>query len=449
MKKRIPLIIIISLLVLYVAFIFFTRNNMIGNIEINNINCSFKTYEDVSKLLESKVDIPKLTITKKENEITTLNVSQYCKFTYNIEDIKKINENIPFYERLLFPIFDFSKTIEPAVSIDNEKLNECLIAANGKNMPKNAYIAFNKDDNLFHIEPETEGDILETEDATKIISDAIIKNDFTVDISNAYVKAGITKDNEELIKKLEELNKNTNFTITYTIGDEEIKIDKSIFYDWYEKDENGVPYLNDDKYAINEENLRTFVGKIANKYDNKIINFKTHDNKDIEIEKGSLINELNVEKEVQQLTTDINNQKDVKREPIWKTKGLVNKKIDDTYIEVSIDKQHLWYYKDGEIVLESNVVTGKQGTNDTDKGAWYVIEKTKGTYLTGASWKTWVDYWMPFNNSGEGLHDASWRNKFGSNIYINDGSHGCVNLPSEFAKELYENINVNIPVIIY
>lgn len=449
MKKRIPLIIIAILIILYIAFTFFTKDKMIGNIKINNIDCSFKTYEDISKSLESSIDIPELSITNGEKELIKLNVSQYCKFTYNVEEIKKINEAIPFYERLLFPVFDFSKTLEPIVDIDEEKLNECLIAANGKNMPKNAYIAFDKKSKEFYIEPETVGDILETEDATKIISDAIINNETTVDISKAYVKAGITKDNEELIAKTKELNENTNFTITYIVDDEEIVVDKSIFYDWYEKDENGVPYLDNEKYAINEEKVRTYLGKIANKYNNTVVNFTTHDKQEIEITNGSLISELDIDKETNQLIKDINTQKDVKRDFIWKSKGLVNKEVDDTYVEVSIDKQHLWYYVDGKVLLESNIVSGTLNTNDTNKGAWYIISKKESTYLTGPSWKTWVDYWMPFNKDGEGLHDASWRNKFGGNIYKTDGSHGCVNLPVEFAKDLYDVIEINTPVIVY
>ena len=52
-----------------------------------------------------------------------------------------------------------------------------------------------------------------------------------------------------------------------------------------------------------------------------------------------------------------------------------------------------------------------------------------------------VSYWMPFNK-GIGLHDASWRSTFGRDIYINSGSHGCINLPTGFAGSLYSQIDV-------
>ena len=44
---------------------------------------------------------------------------------------------------------------------------------------------------------------------------------------------------------------------------------------------------------------------------------------------------------------------------------------------------------------------------------------------------------MPFNG-GIGFHDASWRSKFGGTIYQYSGSHGCINLPVDKAKLLYE-----------
>ena len=55
---------------------------------------------------------------------------------------------------------------------------------------------------------------------------------------------------------------------------------------------------------------------------------------------------------------------------------------------------------------------------------------------------------MPFNG-GIGIHDASWRNKFGGEIYKTGGSHGCVNSPYEVAKAIFDNIEVGTPVVCY
>ena len=55
---------------------------------------------------------------------------------------------------------------------------------------------------------------------------------------------------------------------------------------------------------------------------------------------------------------------------------------------------------------------------------------------------------MPFNGN-IGLHDAIWRDSFGSDIYKKSGSHGCINMPYLKAKELYGEIAKGTPVICY
>ena len=55
---------------------------------------------------------------------------------------------------------------------------------------------------------------------------------------------------------------------------------------------------------------------------------------------------------------------------------------------------------------------------------------------------------MPFNG-GIGLHDATWRGSFGGEIYRNSGSHGCINMPYEKAKELYEKVDAGTVVHVY
>ena len=59
-----------------------------------------------------------------------------------------------------------------------------------------------------------------------------------------------------------------------------------------------------------------------------------------------------------------------------------------------------------------------------------------------------VDFWMPFNGN-IGIHDASWRTEFGKNIYMTNGSHGCVNSPYELANTIFDNIEAGTPIVCY
>ena len=60
-----------------------------------------------------------------------------------------------------------------------------------------------------------------------------------------------------------------------------------------------------------------------------------------------------------------------------------------------------------------------------------------------------VHYWMPFNG-GVGIHDlASRGNNFGGDIYMTNGSHGCINTPLDAAKKIFDTVSVGTPVIVY
>lgn len=121
-----------------------------------------------------------------------------------------------------------------------------------------------------------------------------------------------------------------------------------------------------------------------------------------------------------------------------------------TYIDVDIDNQNVTYYLNGQTAFTSPCVTGDTSKRrSTPTGVYAVFGHVAGTYLTGPTWRNWVDYWMPFTRSGCGLHDASWRSSFGGDIYKTNGSHGCVNLPCDKAKELFDMIGIGTVVIVH
>lgn len=125
-----------------------------------------------------------------------------------------------------------------------------------------------------------------------------------------------------------------------------------------------------------------------------------------------------------------------------------------TYVFVSIERQHLTYFVDGEVALDCPVVTGNAGNHNTPRGTFYLIYKSrnltlKGRNDDGSKYASFVNYWMAFLGSSYGLHDATWRSTFGGRIYQGNGSHGCVNMPHASAAELYGMIEPGTPVLIY
>lgn len=120
----------------------------------------------------------------------------------------------------------------------------------------------------------------------------------------------------------------------------------------------------------------------------------------------------------------------------------------DTYIDIDLENQHVVYYENGIAIIETDCVSGDvDDGRATPKGEYKIETMTKGKYLIGPTWRSWVDYWMRFNGS-IGLHDASWRSKFGGEIYKTSGSHGCVNIPTDAAKAIFGRVQVGTPVIV-
>ena len=120
-----------------------------------------------------------------------------------------------------------------------------------------------------------------------------------------------------------------------------------------------------------------------------------------------------------------------------------------TYIEISIDQQHMWFYEDGKLVLDTSVVTGNaDGEHNTPPGSYAIQDHAMNVTLIGDDYETPVTYWMGFNG-GIGIHDADWRSSFGGDIYEGNGSHGCVNTPYEKVKVIFEHTEVGTPVYVY
>ena len=123
--------------------------------------------------------------------------------------------------------------------------------------------------------------------------------------------------------------------------------------------------------------------------------------------------------------------------------------IGNTYIEVNLAKQCLWYIHRGEVKYKSDIVSGTYGKHDTPTGVFFVSEITDGKYLVGDGYKTWVNKWLRLTETGVGLHDATWRSVFGGDIYKSSGSHGCINLPAATAEKLFKRAYYGMPVVIY
>ena len=160
---------------------------------------------------------------------------------------------------------------------------------------------------------------------------------------------------------------------------------------------------------------------------------------------------IDQEAEIEALTDHIKKGEVIVKEPayIQKANQRGEDDIGNTYLEINLTRQHLWFYKDGKLITHGPVVTGNPSRGfSTVLGSYMVVYKQKNATLVGPGYAAKVTYWMPFFG-GIGVHDATWRSSFGGEIYKHRGSHGCVNAPFSLAKIIFENIEEGTPVIIY
>ncbi len=312
---------------------------------------------------------------------------------------------------------------------------------------KDAYISDYIPKTGFQIIEETPGTRLNWNNTYAAIQTAVEGLEEHISLSEAgcYETAKITADNAQLKTALANLQKYADITITYTFGDKQEVLDGDTIVTWIEMDGAKIT-LDETKVADFVENLRKNYNTIF-----KTRTFQTSYDIDVTIDKGDYGWWMNTQQETAELAEMIQNGESGERTPAYYQTAAVHGIPDygDTYVEINLTAQHLLLYVEGELILESDFVSGNSARGfDTPAGIYGITYKERNATLAGQGYRTPVSYWMPFNNN-IGMHDAGWRKSFGGNIYKTNGSHGCINLPYSIAEEIYGYIEQGTPVICY
>ncbi len=245
-----------------------------------------------------------------------------------------------------------------------------------------------------------------------------------------------------------------DFHLTYQFGDCEEVIDEAVVADWMMLDEESeIVFDEQNRPVLDETLIKEYVAYLASTYNTVGIerNFKATRGDIVKVSGGEYGNEIDEKAEYEFLLSAFLNKESGIRTPqylseAWE-KGVDD--IGDTYVEVDMGNQHMYYYVDGEIVIDTPIVTGNITQRwGTPSKVCSVYFKQKNRILRGANYATPVKYWMAVDGH-IGIHDATWRKEFGGEIYQTDGSHGCINTPLEIMTELYDNVKIGTPVIMF
>lgn len=449
------LIAAVTLGVIYGCGIYYFKDKFFTGTSINSIDASYKTVEEVEEVVTSQVAKYRLLIKERGGYEDTILASDIDYKYSPMGEVREFKEEQAAYKWPLMLVQNFSYEFESIATYASAKLYTAVegltcLKPEVEEEPKDASLVFNG--TTYELHKEQQGRKINREKLNAAVKKAVESGENILDLERAdcYEKPGITSDNQVLQKKYERLYHYTNARVEYDLGDETEVVDGSIINNWLSVDEDGTVTLNTDGIA-------EYVYGLARKYDTYggTRSFEAHDGSYVEVSGGAYGWLIDQNAENEQLTQLIEEGRRVKRTPVYAQTASTRRNCDlgDSYVEVDLSRQHLWMYRDGIVILETDFVSGNVAKgNTTPEGVYSLYYKASPYVLKsdtpGDSYETPVTYWMPFNG-GIGFHDASWRGAFGGNIYTTDGSHGCVNLPTWAAAELYNNIDTGYPIICY
>lgn len=389
--------------------------------KLNHVNVDGKSYylenleAELLKYLKSNILI-----------FSDKSFNDYIIFKVNLDEIKNRTLAEQFKDLISGKTYDLVYKYD----FDKEGLSKYIDELNEvADMSKDAYII--KDTDGYKLVQEVYGNYIDKDELLNSLSSEAK----SIAVENYYVKPFITQ--EDLLDSFQELDNLSNWFCRYSDG---TIIQASADYIDYK----------DGRITVNTDWISKAIKESLKSYNTVGIerSFITNDGKEISLSSGTWGSSVNTDIEVEILTEAFKNGISLDdRIPEFSQNY---EDIGNTYIEVSLENQHVWVYKDGFLVMETDCVTGDLSKgHDTPVGIYFISERISGKYLRGDGYKTWVNKWMRLTNRGHGLHDATWRSSFGGNIYTYDGSHGCINLPKKFAYDLYDVTYRGMPVIIY
>ena len=457
MKKKLVIGLIIFLIVIvaaaaavYIGLARLFTSRFYPNTTVNGFDASFKTAEEIEDLIRDKEEDYLLAVHDREDRITYINGKD---IGYSYDSKGSVQKMLEEQDSRLWPKYimeDHEYESAAYMTYDESKLlavidgMECFQKENIIE-PKDAYIQ--STDSGYELIPEEEGSSPVKEQIIAHIKEAISQRAATLTLDgDDYKKPAVTTEDPGLQAKMEIYNKYSQMKITYQIEGSEQVLDGSEIIKWISFDKDMNVKVDEDKAAY-------YAQEMAYKYNTYAAerSFTTHAGDTITIGGGDYGWIIDRPGEAEQLIADIKAGESVEREPVYEQRAFVSGEDDigNTYVEIDYDAQHFWYYVDGSVVLDSDIVSGDMGSgHGSPDGVFKIITLVTDTTLVGEDYESPVSYFMPFAYN-TGLHDADWRSSFGGDIYLGAGSHGCVNLPEDVAESLFNQIEIGTPVIAY
>ncbi len=425
---------------------------------INGYDVAGKTCKEVLLMLKEDYSSPTLTINEGGESVLTLTLEEAGYTVDQMQLLSNIQECMRAQNLgLIISLFEGNTfEVEVPFAFDETVFSQAVAAANFSK-PRTASVDASMEYNgtEYYIQPEVYGNEFDDaqlqelvkEKMDELTSQSRPQEDLQIDVPEEfYYLPAVTQDDHDMNILMDIYNAYCKANITLTFGEVTEVVNWDTVQQWL--------VIDGAESSISRDSVYNYVTELAAKYDTLYYSrtFTASDGTEVTIPSSDYGYQMDIDGETDQLLADIYSNTTVTREPVYAVSGYKRNGRDDlcgTYVEINLTRQHLWFYIDGELIVESDFVSGlPTAERETATGAFPLAFKESPSVLEGDTWREEVTFWMPFHDR-QGLHDAPWRSSFGGNIYQTNGSHGCVNLPYAAAETIYNNIEAGTAILLY
>jgi len=469
MKRKRKSFLLIGLLVLlpvltgYFLLARYYREGFGLNTWINGVYCTGKTIEEVNSELLAGQGAPILTIIDRGGKEYLIRMEEtgYTE-DYSPELYVYLEKQNPllWIKNILT---EHNHKLEPVVSYDEQELLSLFLQLDfvKEEAGREEDYFIQQDSELGYVLYDGLSNRLDAEKAFEKLREKIASKEYILDLQEAdcYYDCPYSEEQEQIRLLWDKVTRFQHCTLAYDMGDEKIPLDARVMSLFLQNTDGEIVVDAEGNLILDESVVRDFVDSLGEVYDTygKERKFFSTKGEWVSVNGdgtyGTLLDrEAEVEFLLENLFAEELHEGEIQyRIPVYEQQGFVRGKDDigSTYIEIDMTAQMMYYYENGELLVETEVVTGNTGKRmGTPEGVNYVYKKQRNRVLRGEGYASPVKYWMPVKGN-IGIHDANWRSKFGGTIYQKNGSHGCINTPTEKMAQLYELVEVGTPVVMF
>ena len=366
----------------------------------------------------------------------------------------------------------FSKRdVEPVLTVSDESIKKLAATANSTltSEMKDAAVIVAEDGDSFTVTPAQNGNGVAIEDVASAVKQAgATLTSVTQDVSVRQIEPSVTTENAEAVA--EKANALLDTRIEISDGIDTFTAERSDKVKWIEfltKDDGSLddPSISSVKVA---DWVNTLAATTDVKPENRVDNVDSKGNVLTvarEGKKGLKTNNTEqITKDVVAAMTDGKAYKGLFHyddvEPGSETKqvaegteNLVYQAAEgEKWVDVNLTDNSVTAYVGGKVAGGPFYMVPGAPETPTIVGTFHVylkydVQTMRGENADGTKYETEGVPWVTYFSGGYAMHGAPWRSSFGWSGY--GGSHGCVNMPVDAAKFIYDWTDMGDTVVVH